>query len=389
MRSTAFPVAACPVCESPRARALVRLTDVPVFCNVPQPSADAAASVERGDIDLVSCESCAHVYNRAFDEARLAYAPGYENPLHHSPKFRAYAADLVERLNGERMLAGADVVELGCGDGRFLGELARRGARCTGYDPSHAEDARPAPDGVRIVRATSADAPAGADWAVSRHVMEHLVAPVQALRGLHRVLAGRDGARAYVEVPNGMATIAQLGIWDLIYEHVSYFWSGSLACALERAGLRPVEIREEFDRQFLCATAAPVEPRARTPVPIPASVESALAAFEAAYRAKREQWRERLDGLAARAGLTVVWGAGSKGVTFLNVFRDVARIDAAVDVNPDKHGKFVAGTGHPIVSPEALRDRPPQVVIVMNPAYVVEVGQRLAETGISADVVTA
>ncbi|WP_254023246.1 hypothetical protein [Mesorhizobium ventifaucium] len=55
---------------------------------------------------------------------------------------------------------------------------------------------------------------------------------------------------------------------------------------------------------------------------------------------------------------TVVWGAGSKGITFVNVVPEGARISALVDDNPHKQGRFAPGTGTPVVGRESLRGRP-------------------------------
>ena len=50
----------------------------------------------------------------------------------------------------------------------------------------------------------------------------------------------------------------------------------------------------------------------------------------------------------------VVWGSGSKAVGYLTTLGLRDEIAAVVDINPHKHGKFLAGTGHEIVGPDAL-----------------------------------
>ena len=64
-----------------------------------------------------------------------------------------------------------------------------------------------------------------------------------------------------------------------------------------------------------------------------------------------------------------MWGAGSKGVTFLNMIDSRYQIEYVIDINPRKHGKYIPGTGQKIVSPEFLREYIPDIVIVMNLIY--------------------
>ena len=54
---------------------------------------------------------------------------------------------------------------------------------------------------------------------------------------------------------------------------------------------------------------------------------------------------------------------------------------AVADINPDKQGSFVAGTGHPVVGPAEAAALDPGLVVVMNPLYLEEVRADLAALG--------
>jgi hypothetical protein len=82
-----------------------------------------------------------------------------------------------------------------------------------------------------------------------------------------------------------------------------------------------------------------------------------------------------------------VWGIGSKGVTFLNRVADAGLITHAIDLNPRKHGRFVPGTGHRVTPPEALTERPPSTVLLMNGIYESEVAAQLSSLGSAAELV--
>jgi hypothetical protein len=93
--------------------------------------------------------------------------------------------------------------------------------------------------------------------------------------------------------------------------------------------------------------------------------------------------------LAAAGQRGVVWGAGSKGVTFLNATGAGEEIVAVVDINPRKQGKYVAGTGQRIVAPTELAEIRPDFVIIMNANYREEIGGMLAEVGVAAEILVA
>jgi hypothetical protein len=98
-----------------------------------------------------------------------------------------------------------------------------------------------------------------------------------------------------------------------------------------------------------------------------------LAVFAEGHKSKLGEWREKLDELRRQGRSAVVWGAGSKGVTFLNAVQAGDLIRYVVDLNPRKHGRFIAGAGQEIVPPDFLKDRKVDVIILMNRVYEKEV----------------
>ena len=97
--------------------------------------------------------------------------------------------------------------------------------------------------------------------------------------------------------------------------------------------------------------------------------------------------RKKLDDLSTADRTAVVWGGGSKGVTFLNIMKAGNEVTFVVDINPHKQGKFIAGSGQQIVAPEALVADPPAVIIVMNPLYRDEIAAMVNSLGIASDIV--
>jgi len=381
----------CVICRSTNLTSLIEIERVPVVCNRLYDTRDEAMAAPQGPLRLVACGDCGHLFNAAFEPALVNYDEGYENSLHHSPRFHAYAEALAERLVRTHRLSGHRVTEVGCGQGEFLGLLCAAGAgEGVGFDPAF----RPAtsdalPDRVRIF---GGHFDAGSDVEPSalfccRHVLEHVPLPVAFLQAMHLTMESSPDAAVYVEVPNALYTLRDLGIWDLLYEHCSYFSPRSLVRTMEMAGFVVDDVVEDFGGQFLGVDArskngtAPRVDRRQAEGPF-----AFTDAFGHRYEERRDSWRHALAEHSRQGHHVVVWGCGTKGVTFLDVVGRAGGIDCVVDINPNKHGRYVPGTGHQVVPPEALVHRPPDVVLLMNPIYENEVAAELDALGLSPTI---
>ena len=103
-------------------------------------------------------------------------------------------------------------------------------------------------------------------------------------------------------------------------------------------------------------------------------------------RGVQNQWRERIGEAHAVGRRVLLWGGGSKAVSFLTTLGLEDEVQAVVDINPYKQGKFVPGSGHPVVPPGALLKAPPDLVVVMNPIYAHEVRKSLASLDLYPEV---
>jgi hypothetical protein len=74
-------------------------------------------------------------------------------------------------------------------------------------------------------------------------------------------------------------------------------------------------------------------------------------------------------------------------VSFLTTNGLTDEVAQVVDINPYKQGRFLPGTAHQVIGPQALKEAPPDVVIVMNPVYLPEVGAQLAKMELDPELV--
>jgi SAM-dependent methyltransferase len=369
----------CPVCASSSLAVFFETLSVPVYCNLLWPSREAALQTPRGDIVLGFCHACGFIYNMAFDPARLRYNADYENSLHFSPRFQAYAQELASRLVSQYDLHGKEIIEIGCGKGEFLALLCKLGGnRGVGFDPSFVNE--PNDDktaGVTFIQDVYSERYVDykADFICSRHTLEHIPKPKEFLTQVRRVIGKQRQTVVFFEVPNALFTLRDLAIWDIIYEHCSYFSAPALFHLFTSCGFEVKQIFEAFAGQFLCLEAMPAAQVEAFAAPHEdlEKVSQWVAEFPTRYRSKIEAWKLKLEQLKASGKRIVVWGAGSKGVTFLNELAN--QIEYVVDINPRKQKMFVAGTGQKIVPPEFMRSYRPDVIIVMNSIYLNEIRQ--------------
>jgi 2-polyprenyl-3-methyl-5-hydroxy-6-metoxy-1,4-benzoquinol methylase len=364
-----------------------------VHQHVTGPTAADARSAPRGDVTLALCLNCGFVFNSAFEPARVRYSPGYENSQDHSEVFNAYLDSLTTELMTRHRLAGKTVVEIGCGQGSFLERLtAKAGCAGVGFDPTFDPSRKVGNRSVTFVQATYDPAAPQASGHVvfARHVIEHISNPQQLMDDI-RHAASPAGEMVWFETPRLEWILERGAFWDIFYEHCSYFAMPVLAALVSRNGWHVTNHRSTFGAQYQWLEASrngDTSASAVTADGVVDNLRASLHGFGRAWASWKTDWRHRVEGLAHR-GRCVVWGAGAKGVAFLNqIDPDGEVVEAVVDVNPRKQGRYVPGTGHAIIAPQRIHEIRPRAVLVANSNYVNEIREILGRQGSDAQLVS-
>jgi SAM-dependent methyltransferase len=306
-------------------------------------------------LEVFRCAECRHVQLARDPEG--AYYEDYLMTVSHSPQMNAFqqaqAADLVTRFG----LAGRRVIEVGCGDGNYLGILRGLGVDASGIEPSarFRNVATAAGHHVHLGYVTAADpVPEGPyDAFVTREVFEHVPDPNDFLQGIRRSLT--DDGVGLVEVPSLEQALEHHRFFDFFPDHVNYWSAATLARALERNGFLVLDITRGMNGEYL-------EARVRI------DTGRDLVALAGSVAPLRDALRALLADCAAAGRRVAAWGSGAKGLASL-AEAGAEGIRYVIDSDPHKQGRLTPVTHLPVVGPGQLGTDPVDVLVLTALAY--------------------
>lgn len=385
----------CPACGDMHVRIFYEAENVPVHSVLLMQTREQALTYPKGTIRLGFCEGCGFITNTAFDSTLHEYSSRYEETQSFSPTFTAFHHSLAQRLVERYNLRGKDIIEIGCGKGEFLRLLCDLGNnRGIGVDPAYVPERNPGTDRVRFIKDLYSEKYAylKGDFIVCKMTLEHIQPVYEFVRMVRRSIGAKAAATIFFQIPNGTYILRDVAFWDVYYEHCSYFSKGSLARLFRRCGFDVLALSTEYGDQYLTIDARPAEEMSNAHLPDEddmTELRRLVQHFVRSYPDKLRRWRERFMRLVHERKKVVLWGAGSKGVAFLtalNISHEM--MPYAVDINPYKHGTFLAGSGQEIVAPAFLAEYRPDTVIIMNPIYEPEIRRTLSALGVVCELMT-
>ncbi|MCH2273499.1 MULTISPECIES: class I SAM-dependent methyltransferase [Thalassospira] len=330
-------------------RELYRIDHLPIFQNRMYDSALDGINCVRGHMRLVQNEGTGLIYNRAFQPEVMVYDSNYQNEQACSAEFRNHLENVVQIIS--QTFGDISILEVGCGKGYFLEMLQSCGYDVVGFDPTYEGS-----NSSVYKTYFSKDAGISREGIILRHVLEHIENPVKFLNFLKESNGG--SGLIYIEVPCFDWIISHKAWFDIFYEHVNYFRTSDFHHMFDGV----LEIGHIFGGQYIYVVAD--ISTLREPVANPTDLVELPSDFTSGINRSTESSK------------VAIWGGASKGTIF-SFYRNLTKkpVDIVIDINPAKQGKYLAGTGLKVLSPEdgiKLLD-PGSTIYVMNSNYIEEI----------------
>jgi SAM-dependent methyltransferase len=351
----------CAVCGAPGGRSVWSVDKAPLHPLRPAGAADEDRGF--GQLAIVECETCGHLFNAAFDVQALddLYAAFVLTNVPVSASMIEAVESTAAVILG-RARPRPSVLEVGGGGGALSLALAAHGAEVCLVEPSRAVSAdRFARTGVTFHHGMFPTPWLGArrfDVVVCRQVIEHVPEPEPFLTALRASMT--DDGVAYVELPSAEYIRRNNSVVDFHYPHVHYYRRPEIEVLFARAGFAPadvIEVKSGHDIAFVLRATRPTAMRA--PSPDLTDITPGLAS-------RRMHGGRRL---AALGGPLALYGANAYAQALLGLYPDSANVTAMFDDTPAYAGRCAYGPSLdlPIAPPTAERLR--QVVAVVITAY--------------------
>jgi SAM-dependent methyltransferase len=388
----------CPICEAGDCFDFLEISGLPVTVGALCPTQEQAFHATKGDLKLAFCKQCSYVWNRAYEPGKHDYIPGYEISLHFSNVYQNFLEKLAKRLVESYQLRRKTVLEIACGTGHFLRMLCELGSnRGIGVDPvlEHEGIERLDSTQIEFIRDKFSEryADLQCDFICCRQALHAISNPKELVQVVRRTIGPERCTPVYFEVVNASAVFRKHSVWQLMYEYYSFFTPASLARLFSETGFEVRCVQPCYeDGQYLQLEAIPARKTKVTTESTTRDVEATLKdvlAFANEFRRKIANWEQKLAAIHKSGQRAIAWGAGGRGINFLNLVRASQFVPYIVDINPTRCGGFIPGTGQEVVAPEFLREYRPNLLLLTNPTYEKEVRKHVAEMGISCDFLIA
>lgn len=375
-----------PVCRSCGATLTQTLVDLGLspLANSYVPPERADTACPRYPLHAWVCNDCYLVQVEDAVPADEIFNADYAYFSSYSDSWLAHARAYVEKMV-DRLDLGPDdlVIEIASNDGYLLQYFVEKGIPVLGIEPSGSVAAAAEEKGVRTLVDYFGEALAQKVAATekppalitSANVLAHVPDINDFVAGIATLLTG--DAVYTVEFPHLLNLINEVQFDTIYHEHYSYLSLLAVEKIFAKAGLRVFDVEELPThggslRVFACLEGAS-HPEGPGLAKVRADEVAAQFDRPEGYMNFTTQVEALRDGLLAflreakaRGDTIAAYGAAAKGNTLLN-YAGIGPelISYCVDRNPAKQNTLLPGSHIPVHGVEALREAPPNYVLIL------------------------
>ena len=335
-------------------------------------------------LKLLVCHKCWLVQTEDYADADDLFSPNYAYFSSVSQSWLDHALRYVQKIITQLGLnTQSYVIEVASNDGYLLKNFIAAGIPCLGIEPTASTADAAEALSIPVLREffgtntalRLANENKQADLIIGNNVYAHVPDINDFTLGIKKLL--KPGGVITLEFPHLLRLIENNQFDTVYHEHFSYLSLQTVSRIFEQAGLRVWDVEHLLThggslRVYGCHGD---DSRAETGVVQESLAEekkyglqklSTYQAFQAcAERVKTDLLLYLIE--QKRAGKTIAaYGAAAKGNTLLNyagIKPDF--LEYICDAAPSKQGKYMPGSHIPILKPAILRERRPDIVLIL------------------------
>ncbi len=375
------PINSCRMCHAPLSTIALDLGAQPISNRLPRTQAESQTA-ERFPLAVAVCESCGLPQLSHNLDATAHFHDDYTYLSGTSATWQRHCKSYAEDIVNQYQLGTNDlVVEAGSNDGTLLKEFMALGSPVLGVEPS-ANIARIAKDnGINTLNCFF-DGNCGQEIHkrfgtpkafIGNNVLAHVPDTHAFLESAGRLI-GNNGFLCF-EFPH-FVNILTSRYFDTIYhEHYTYLGVGPLWHWGMKHNMKIVNISPQPTHGGSLRVVMTHESSTYTAISLDTQAEFQIERdlFGLPSWLSLEQWLQhwrddmrRQLGQFRRKGMKVAGFAAASKATVLCNFLGISAEDIhyCCDSSPLKQGRFIPGTGIPIMAPSHLSNDPPDVIVV-------------------------
>lgn len=382
----------CHLCGTTNTSTFFDLPPIPTMDGVMSKTKEEALNVPTGKVQLQHCVECGFIQNNGYDSNKVSFDT-YDFANDYSPSFREFIENLANRLVNKYNLHSKNILEIASGDGHFLHQICKIGNNTgIGFDPGFKYHgiSKQNPN-VRFINEyySEKDSDHKPDLLVCRQLINLIDTSRPFLQMIRKNLQSSPDTLVYIEVPNAEYTFREKVYWNLSYEHGAWFTASSLQTMMKRCHFEVLETFTCWNDEFLGIIARPAkEETGKNEMPKLNGMARTISQFSTGFDQLLQKQKAELIANLAQGKKVVAWGAGARAVTYFNLLETNGSIPYIVDINVNRHGKFLPGSGTKIIAPEFLQKYRPEVVLITNPTYSKEITAHIRTMGINPKIIT-